>query len=195
MEGYLLGISLFITAKVAEFLSLISVSFSEKVTERFSEKQPPFELALERLQMITILTLIFIPATNFLLCDLFIGVMLKNTAFIVLGLLIELFIPMISSYLGETFSKKVEKRHIKKMLYREVEIGSWYSLISVRKVVPVVVLNEETLSGFIKLIYKSKNLIYINLLCIIYISIIYINLMRHKSQPFRYMTIYCKILL
>lgn len=178
MITYIVGI-LFVVAKVTEFLFLISVSFDENLARRVLREEKFLKkvslerslLSLEFVEVRTAYTFVFLPLSNFFICDFPTSLILKSSMLIVLALLLELFMPMISYYVGEILSKNIEEQHVKYVLYKEIEIRGRIPIWYVRKIVPEIVLNEKLINKTVKLIDKEKSSIaYVHMLstlCII----------------------------
>jgi len=124
MLTYIIGVP-FITAKVTESLWLIYASFNENMARRLSKggllnkiDLESFLLSTEPIEIMTVFTFILLPLGNFFVCDYLVGFILKSPVFTVVGLLLEIFIPMISYYIGEILSRKVREQHVERVLYR-----------------------------------------------------------------------------
>ena len=75
---------------------------------------------------------------------------------------------VVSYYVGEILSKGIRGKHIKCLLYREVELRGRIPIWCVRKIVPEIVLNEELINRPTKLIYWRKpSIAYLHILSIL----------------------------
>ena len=102
--------------------------------------------SIESSRALDVLTLLKITIGNLFVCDLLTSLITNNGIILAISIIMELFAPIVCYHVGEHLSRKIERRHIKKISYRQVIIGGTFSVSY--KIVPEVILNEANLNKY-----------------------------------------------
>jgi len=137
----ILGILLLLLKAVTEFLFLAYVSLCEKLVRKLLDEGvlDSAIFSIEAVEGRTFLALVFLPLCNFI-CDLVVCIAMDVSILIPYMLLLEMFMPMISYYVGEILSKGIRSEHVRSIEYREVPIGRGPFMV---RRIPIIMLNEN----------------------------------------------------
>ncbi|GEM_PF-4080697 len=186
MTFHLIIFTLVLVKVITEFLFLVYISLRERVIKKFLDYGVLDDslFSMEMIERQTLLALVLLPTLNFILSDLPACIATNASALIPYMLLLEIFMPMISYYIGEKLSKGIEKEQIKNIEYKEILVRTcsfrdWPEKW-VRRRVPVVHLNKGSVSKAIRLILKIKMMSLLHLLSLFTcLALCYIALQQH----------------